>query len=88
MQHILIRVAAENFGHWLSHYLALTEARREFGLSDGPIYRDTGDPNIALVHLLTANLPRALEWFRDPRFQKAAVNANVIGREFYVTEKQ
>ena len=88
MQHIIIRVVAENFDHWLPYHLNFAEARREFGLSDGPVYRDTADPNAALVQLMTDDLPRAMEWFRDPRFKEATANAKVIGREFYVAEKR
>ena len=67
---IMIRVEPENFEVWLGEHMAHTEARKGYGISDGPFYRDVSNEKAVLVHLETDNLPRALEWFQTPSSAK------------------
>lgn len=87
MSAIMIRVTAENFDSWVSVHNSCEEARKEYGLTDGPLYRDASDPNSALVHLNAEDLDRAMGWFRDQRFTEANAQVTLVGpREFWIAE--
>lgn len=87
-QHIIIRIIAEDFDTWYAQHAGHAEARKPYGLTDGPVYRDITNPDAALVHLMTDDLPRAMEWFKTPEFREATARANVIGREIYVADRR
>ena len=87
MSAIMIRVTAEDFDSWVAVHNSCEEARKEYGLTDGPLYRDASDPSSALVHLNTDDLDRAMGWFRDTRFQEANARVKLVGpREFWIAE--
>ena len=89
MPHIMIRVTAEDYDSWVAVHNSCVEARKDYGLSDGPLYRDVADPNAALVHLVAEDLDRAMGWFKDPRFREANAKVSLVGpRELYFAEKR
>ena len=40
----------------------------EYGITDGPVYRDQADTNVALITLNVEDYDRAFMWFQDERF--------------------
>src|SRR5688572_18603276 len=56
---IMIRVTPEDFEQWLEAHNSCRGFRSDYGMSDGPVYRDAADPNVALVHLDTEDVGRA-----------------------------
>ncbi len=61
MQHIMIRIVAEDYDAWLKVHYECGETRRTYGITDGPVYRDIDNPNAALFHIMVESLPRAME---------------------------
>ena len=57
-QAIIIRVTAEDYDTWFKEHGGQEEAQLDFGITDGPFYRDEADPNVALVHLNVESLDR------------------------------
>ena len=53
-----------------------------------PVYRDIDNSNSALFHIHVENLDRAMQWFRTDTFKEATKRATVVGRDFYLAEKQ
>jgi hypothetical protein len=64
----------------------LRAARSEYGMTDGPVYRDVGDPGSVLVHLNCEDLERAKKWFADDRFKQAVVRAGKVQRHVYFAQ--
>ena len=90
-EHIFIRVtAAENaYQTWEDAHNSCREAREEFGITDGPFYKDDADPNSALVHLVVEDMDRAMGWFKDPRFSEANAKVSLVGpRELYFAKQR
>ena len=86
---IFIRVTATDYQTWEDTHNSCREARSEYGMTDGPFYKDASDPNSALVHLVCEDLDRALGWFKDPRFQEANAKVSLAGpREIYFADRQ
>ena len=88
MKHIMIRIMTEDYDAWLKVHYEFTETRKTYGMTDGPVYRDIDNPNAALFHIMVVDVPRAMEWFKSPLFKEATARAKVIGREFYLAERQ
>ena len=87
-KHLMIRVTANDYQTWEDVHNSCREARSEYGMTDGPLYKDAADPNSALVHLVCEDLDRAMEWFKDPRFQEANAKVSLAGpREIYIADK-
>jgi hypothetical protein len=86
--HIMIRVEAEDYDAWLKTHYDHVEDRHSYGMTDGPVYRDIDNPNAALFHIHVENLDRAMQWFRTDTFKEATKRATVVGRDFYLAEKQ
>ena len=84
---IVIHVEAENFDQWFPAHDGQQEARKAYGITDGPFYRDSTNPNKALVHLNVENIDRAMEWFKSAEFQGAAKRAGNVRREIWIAEK-
>ena len=82
-QAIIIRVTPEKYDDWFKEHSAHQEARRDYGMTDGPVYRDERDPNVALVHLNIEDLDRAMEWFKSDLFREAARSAGKVQREIW-----
>lgn len=80
---ILIRVVPEDFNQWRTAHDECREARGEYGMTDGPVYRDEKDPNTVLVHLDVENMDKAMGWFKDERFRAAVVRAGNVSRDFW-----
>jgi hypothetical protein len=90
-EHIFIRVTAtaENYQNWEDTHNSCEDARKEFGITDGPFYKDATDPNSALVHLVVEDMDRAMGWFKDPRFAAANAKVTLVGdRELYFANKK
>lgn len=83
-QSILIRVEPENFNQWRQAHDDCRAARSEYGISDGPVYRDEQNPETVLVHLNVESLETASGWFRDERFKAAAERAGKVKREIWM----
>lgn len=85
---IMIRVKAENYESWYREHSGQEQARLAYGITDGPFYRDSADPNAALVHLDVQELDQAMGWFKSEAFRSAA--GRVIGsvqREMWIAER-
>ena len=85
---IMIRVEAEDYDAWLKTHYDHVEDRHSYGMTDGPVYRDIDNSNAALFHIHVENLDRAMQWFRTDTFKEATKRATVVGRDFYLAEKQ
>lgn len=87
---IMIRVTPEDYDRWFAEHdgPGATEARLEYGITNGPFYRDDSDPNTVLVHLNVEDIDRATGWFRDARFKAAAQRAGRVAREIYFAERK
>ncbi len=77
----MIRVTPENYDQWIAEHDGAEQDRLEYGLTDGPVYRDAKDPGTVLVQLEAEDLDRARGWFADARFKEAAVRAGKVKRE-------
>ena len=65
----MIRVTAEDFDTWIAEHNGCQEARLEYGITDGPVYRDEQDTESVLLHLNVESFDRAKGWFQDDRFK-------------------
>ena len=85
LHHLFIRVQVPDFGAWYREHKRQSRARAEYGLSDGPVYRELDNPNAAMVQLNTNDLPKAIRWFKTTEFREAMLRAGVQERELYDT---
>jgi len=85
---IMIRIMPENYDAWLAAHNAGEEARREYGITEGPLYRDVKDRDVALVTFYIEDVERAMGWFQDERFKAAMKRCGKVEREFYVAERK
>ena len=85
MPEMMARVEVEDFERWLTSHRSQAGKRAEYGMVDGPIYRDIDDANAAFVHLHVKDLAEARAWFRTEEFARATTTAGVIRREFFTT---
>ncbi len=85
---IILRIVPEDFEVWRRVHDGFREARRTYGVTDGPVYRDEQNPNIALVHLNVENLDRALEYYASAAFQEAVKRAGSVQREMWIARKR
>jgi heme-degrading monooxygenase HmoA len=83
---IMIRVTPEDFEQWLEAHNSCQDFRSEYGMTDGPIYRDAADPNVALVHLDIEDVGRAVQWFKSPEFKNASRRAGKVQRDIWISE--
>jgi hypothetical protein len=83
---IMIRVTPENYDQWIKEHDGCQEARRDYGMTDGPVYRDAKDPRSVLVQLDCDDLERAKQWFSDPRFRAAVERAGKVSRHVYFSQ--
>jgi hypothetical protein len=88
MTELMARTEVEDFETWLQVHRSNAERRREYGMTDGPIYRDINDSRAVLVHIHVEELDRALGWFSTEAFKEATARSTAVGREFYVAEKR
>lgn len=83
-QSIMIRVTPEDFNQWRNAHDECRQARLDYGMTDGPVYRDEQNPDVVLVHLNVESLDKALGWFRDDRFKAAVERAGKVSREIWM----
>ena len=85
---IMIRVTAEDFDRWIAEHNGAVVARAEYGISDGPTYRDESQPDTVLLQLDVEDLERAKGWFQDERFRAAVARAGSVKREIFFAERR
>lgn len=85
---LFVRIRPSDFDTWLAVHSENRERRREYGITDGPIYRDANDPGVALAQLNVEDLDRALQWFSTDAFKAAAAKAGLRERELWVAEQR
>ncbi len=85
---IVVRVTPEDYDRWFAEHDGARETRLEFGITDGPLYRDVSDPTTVLVHLDVEDLNRAQAWFVDDRFKAGVERAGRVAREIYIAERK
>ncbi len=83
---IIIHVEAEEFDTWFEAHDSQQEARKAYGISDGPFYRDQTNPNRALVHLDVQDMDRAMGWFKSDEFRGAVKSAGNVTRQIWFAE--
>ena len=83
---IMIRVTPEDYAMWIKEHDGCREARKDYGMTDGPVYRDANDASSWLVHLNCENIERAKSWFADERFKAAAQRAGNVRREIFFAQ--
>jgi hypothetical protein len=83
MQDILIRIETDDFAAWEEQHYLHASNRANYGIEDGPAYRDLENPNAALFHIRTEDVDRAMGWFESDTFRAATKLAKVTGRSFY-----
>ena len=88
MPDIMIRVESEDYDAWLKTHYDHVDDRRRYGMTDGPVSRKVDNPNAALFHINVEDLDRAMQWFGPDSFRDATKRATVVGRDFYLAEKQ
>ena len=84
---LLLRVTPVEFNSWLTAHRAASRARRDYGITDGPLYRDIDDPNVALVHLDVEDVNTAVAWFGSDAFRAASEGIVVQQRRLWVAEE-
>jgi hypothetical protein len=85
---IMIRIMPENYDAWLAAHQVGEAARLEYGIKEGPLYRDVKDRDVALVTFFIEDVERAMGWFQDERFKSATKGIGRVEREFYVAERK
>ncbi len=83
---IMIRVTPENYDQWIKEHDGCRTARSEYGMTDGPVYKDVGDSKSVLVTMECEDLERAKGWFADERFKAAVVRAGKVSRQVYFAQ--
>ena len=86
-QAIMIRVKPENFDLWRGEHDGQQDARTEYGMTDGPVYRDETDPETVLVTLLVEDMDRARQWFGSNAFTSAVERSGQVSREIWFAEQ-
>jgi hypothetical protein len=84
----MIRIETEDFEAWKEQHYLHAVNRARFGITDGPAYQDIDNPNAALFHIRTDDMPRAMEWFKTDTFREATRLARVTGRTFFLAQPQ
>jgi hypothetical protein len=83
---IMIRVTADDFDTWIAEHNGCAEARLEYGITDGPVYRDEQDAGSVLLHLNVETFDRAKGWFQDDRFKAAVARSGNVERDIYMAK--
>jgi hypothetical protein len=83
---IMIRVTPENYEQWIKEHDGCRSARSEYGMTDGPVYKDVNDGKSVLVHMDCEDLERAKQWFADQRFKEAVVRAGKVTRHVFFAQ--
>ncbi|MFW9780345.1 MAG: hypothetical protein ACFFE8_16000 [Candidatus Heimdallarchaeota archaeon] len=85
---IFVQLEAPDFDTWYHEHDIHADHRKNYGIIDGPVYRDISNPNSALVHLMTDDLPKAKEWFGTDLFKAGTKRAKVSSRKIYMAENR
>ncbi|TAK13254.1 MAG: hypothetical protein EPO32_05890 [Anaerolineae bacterium] len=87
-QAIIIQVDAEDFELWHKTHSSYEEARKEYGITEGPFFRSPEHPNRAQVHLDVAELDRAMQWFQSDAFKAGVKEAGNVRRDIWIANKK
>jgi hypothetical protein len=89
MPHALfLRVTPVHFDNWLAAHQAASQARRRYGITDGPLYRDAADPDVALIHLNVDDVDTALSWFSSDDFRAASRGVAIRQRRLWIAQER
>lgn len=88
MTALMIRITPKEFEPWKEAHFGSESLRAEYGITEGPFYRDDDNPGTALVTLYVEDLDRAMEWFKSEEFKGVNERGNYPDREFWVAEKR
>jgi hypothetical protein len=86
MQDIMIRIETGGFDAWNQQHYLRAQNRSQYGITDGPAYRDIDNPGAALFHISVADIDTAMQWFRSDTFKQASKLAKVTGGSFYLAQ--
>lgn len=86
MKHLFVRVVSPSYDAWRKVIDSAADSLRAHGIIDWSIYRDTANPNAALVDFRTEDVAGAKAFFQTAEFKQLNAAANVTEREFYVAE--
>jgi len=73
MQHLMVRVVSPSFDGWLNAFNYANEYMPQFGTTGWRIYRDTDNPNAAMVHFMVDDIGKAIDFFRSESAVKTTV---------------
>ena len=80
MSTMLVRHQVKDFEAWKTIYDEHGSVRRRYGLSEGGLYRDDGDPNMITAVLKADDLGRAREFAASPDLKETMGRAGVISQ--------
>ena len=72
--------------HDLEAHNSCQTARLDYGITDGPVYRDAAEPGSVLVHLDVQEITRAMEWFKSQAFKEGVARAGKVKREIWIAD--
>ncbi len=88
MTALMIRITPKEFEPWKEAHFGAEALRAEYGITEGPFYRDDDNPGTALVTLYVEDLDRAMGWFKSEEFKAVNERGGYPDREFWVAEKR
>jgi hypothetical protein len=88
MTALMIRISPKDFDAWKKAHFDAEPQRAEYGITEGPFYRDEADPDVALVTLHVEDLDRAMGWFSSEAFKEVNRRGDYPEREFWVAERR
>lgn len=83
-----IRITPKDFEKWKKAHFDAEPLRAEYGITEGPFYREEANPGVALVTLYVEDLDRAMGWFSSEEFKAVNEAGDYPDREFWVSEKR
>ncbi len=88
MTTLMIRISPKDFETWKEAHFDAESLRAEYGITEGPFYREEANPDVALVTLHVEDLDRAMGWFDSEEFKAVNEKGGYPDREFYVAERR
>ena len=87
-QAIMISFRPDDFETWLELHTETEPLRREYGITEGPHYRDPNDPGALLVRMDVEDLDRAMECLRSDVMRETVKRMPVRDAEFWIAQKR
>lgn len=89
MQDVFVRTETEDYDQWFRVFSApSTPTREEYGIHTAGVYRDSENPNTALIHFQVEDMARMQEHLALPDFESTSADAGVTSRSFWLGEPQ